>query len=199
MRTNSPIRRAEQGSAYLMVLVLLVVLTMLGLALSVVTQTEVFIGGAEKQSTRQLYSAANGIQLASVYELVARDSAKRSMKLGERSENLFGGLSTIGDRVCTTPYLQIHTSVCNLCMLNQDNEYFAVQNGVTSSALRHGNDDIGARRTVGAVVAFEPWQRSPVALQMTSEASITDLTDSGTIDIDASTEVDPCEGLFLKI
>jgi len=198
MRPNSSSRRrrTEEGSAYLVVLVLLVVLTMIGLSLSVITQTEVLIGGAEKQSTRQLYSAASGVQLASVYELVARDSAKRSMKLGERTENLLGAPVTIGDRVCTTPYLQIHTAVCNLCLMNQDNEYFAVQNAVSSSALRHGNDDIGARRTVGAVVAFEPWQRSPVALQLTSEQS---LQDPGVLDIDPSTEVDPCEGLFLKI
>ena len=41
---------AEEGSAYLAVLMLLVVMTILGLSLSVITQTEVIIGGSERMN-----------------------------------------------------------------------------------------------------------------------------------------------------
>lgn len=189
-------RRSEEGSAYLAVLMLLVVLTIIGLSLSVITQTEVIIGGSEKQSTRQLFSAGSGVQLASVYEMVSRDSASHRLSIGQRVETWGSQVTTIGDRVCTTPYLQIQSGTCNLCMMNQDNEFAAVQYGVTSSALRHGDDELAARRTVGAVVALEPWQKSFSGLALGGDRP---LTDPGTIDVDPSTEVDPCEGLFLKI
>ena len=72
------LRRAnasEAGSAYLATLLVLVVLTILGLSLAVITQTEVLIGGSEKQATRQLFDAGSGVELAAAYELVKRDSA----------------------------------------------------------------------------------------------------------------------------
>jgi hypothetical protein len=188
-------RTGEEGSAYLAVLMLLVVLTIIALSLSVITQTEVIIGGSEKQSTRQLYAAHSGVQLAAVYELVNRDSGAHRMTLQERLEALLGG-STIADRICTTPFLQIHTGVCNLCMMNQDNDYFAVSYGVTANALRHGDDNLAARRTVGSLLAIEPWQRSFSGFALGGDRP---LKDPGTIDVDPTTEVDPCEGLFLKI
>jgi Tfp pilus assembly protein PilX len=188
-------RRSEAGSAYLMVLMLLVVLTIIGLSLSVITQTEVIIGGSEKQSTRQLYAAGSAVHLASAYELVSRDSTVHDMVLQQRKERMFGDDVTIGDRICTTPYLQVHTAVCNLCMLNQDNEYFAVQNAVTASALRHGGSNLGARHTIGALVAFEPYQRSPVSAQVTSEER---LKEPASLDVDPATEVDACEALYIR-
>src|SRR5262249_41759517 len=54
-------RNAERGSAYLFVLLGLLVLTIIGLSLVVVTQTESEIGGAEKTATRILYGAESGL------------------------------------------------------------------------------------------------------------------------------------------
>ena len=187
-------RRSEAGSAYLATLLVLVVLTILGLSLAVITQTEVLIGGSEKQSVRQLFSAGSGVELAAAYELVRRDSASHQMSLGKR----FLGQTEIEDLICTTPYLQIHASVCDLCTLNQDTEYAAVQYGVTATALRRGDALLGARKTVGAVVAFEPFQRSFAGYQVGGDRPLK-TPDDPTTDIDPTTEVDPCEGLFLKI
>lgn len=189
-------RPGEEGSAYLTVLLLLVVLTIVGLSVAVITQTEVFIGGSEKQATRQLFSAGSGIHIASVYELVSHDPAGRSLTIGQRVENIFGQNTTIGDRVCTTPMLPLHSAVCNLCMMNEDNEFAAVQYGVTATALRFGDDTLGARRTLGSVMAFEPYRKDFTGLALAGERPLTDV---GSIDVDTSTEVDPCEGLFAKI
>ena len=48
-RSSRASRPSEAGSAYLATLLVLVVLTILGLSLAVITQTEVLIGGSEKQ------------------------------------------------------------------------------------------------------------------------------------------------------
>jgi Tfp pilus assembly protein PilX len=191
-----PSRRAEEGSAYLAVLMLLVVLTILGLSLSVITQTEVIIGGSERQTTRQVFNAASALNLSAVHELVNRNSAGRMMILGRRNQNFFGEATTIGDRVCTTPFFQIQAGTCNLCTMNQDTNFFAVQNAVTANALRHGDDELAARRQVGSVVALEPWERSFTAFSMGGDER---LTDTLTIDVNPSTETDPCEGLILRI
>jgi len=189
---------SEAGSAYLAVLLVLVVLTILGLSLAVVTQTEVLIGGSEKQATRQLFAAGSGVELAAAYELVSRDSASHRMRIGQRTERVLGTDTVFGDDVCSSPYIQIHTGVCNLCAMNQDTEYAAIQYGVTVTALRRGDTTLGAEKSIGAVIALEPWQRSISGYQLGGDAPLQTPADL-TIDIDPSTEVDPCEGLYLKI
>jgi hypothetical protein len=191
-----PSLRSEEGSAYLAVLMLLVVLTILGLSLSVITQTEVIIGGSERQTTRQIFNATSAIHLSSVHEFVSRNPHGRMILLARRDQNFFGDATTLGDRVCTTPYFQIHAGPCNLCTMNQDTNFFAVQNAVTANALRHGDDALAARQQVGAVIAVEPWERSFTSFSVSGEEQ---LTDAGTIDVNPSTETDPCEGLFLRI
>ncbi|MCC6856371.1 MAG: hypothetical protein IT189_09970 [Microbacteriaceae bacterium] len=173
-------------------------LTILGLSLAVVTQTEVLIGGSEKQATRQLFAAGSGVQLAAAYELVSRDSASHRMRIGQRTERILGTDTVIGDDACSSPLFQIHTGVCNLCAMNQDTEFAAVQYGVTVTALRRGDSTLGAEKSVGAVVAVEPWQKSIAGFQLGGDAPLR-APDDPTIDIDTSTEVDPCEGIYLKI
>ena len=193
---GSPGRQGEAGSAYLVVLMLLVVLTIVGLSLSVITQTEVIIGGSEKQSTRQLFSAGSAVQMAAVYEIVASDSAQHRMTLAERQDSFFGQDVTIGDRLCTTPFVQVAVSTCNLCMMNQDSGYKAAQYGVTANALRHGDTQLAARRTVGAMLALEPWEPSIGGFQ---NASSDVLKDSGDVGVTVTDETDPCENLELKL
>lgn len=189
--------RSEAGSAYLATLLVLVVLTILGLSLAVITQTEVLIGGSEKQATRQLFAADTGVQLAAAFELVTRGSSRHELTLRERTENLLGQDTVIGDTICTTPFLEIHVGKCDLCAINS--EYQAVQYAVTINALRHGDAVLGARKTVGAVVSVEPLLQSiDSAGQYSGDASLR-IPDDPTIDIDPTTEVDPCEGLYLKI
>lgn len=189
---------SEAGSAYLATLLVLVVMTILGLSLAVITQTEVLIGGSEKQATRQLFDAASAVELAAAYELVKRDSAMHDLRIATRDEDILGLATKIDDVVCTTAFMQIHTSTCNLCAMNQDTEYAAVQYGVTTTALRRGDAALGARKSVGAVIALEPFQESFGGFQFSTDVKLKTL-DGLTMNSDSSTEVDPCEDLFLKI
>ncbi len=191
-------RRSEAGSAYLAVLLVLVVLTILGLSLAVITQSEVLIGGSEKQAVQQVIAANSGIALASVYELVGHDAAGHKMRITQRTARLLGQDTEIGDVACSTPFIAIHSGICNLCTMNQDSDFAAVQYGVTVAALRYGGTDLGARKELGAVTAFEPWHKEFSGYQFGGDAPL-QTPDDPTIDVDPTTEVDPCEGLYLKI
>ena len=55
---------SEAGSAYIMVLLALVVLTIMGLSLSFMTQTELQIGANERVTTRVFYAADAAVDAA---------------------------------------------------------------------------------------------------------------------------------------
>lgn len=196
-KTSPASRRSESGSAYLATMLVLVVLTLLGLSLAVITQTEVLIGGSEKQAVRQIFAASSGVQAAAAYELVSRDSASHRMHIGQRSEDVLGQTTVIADDICTTPFLQLAKTNCNLCKVNEG-DYFAVGYGITSVALRRGDADLGARKTVASMVTFEPWQANPTNYQLAGDAPLK-TPDDPTVDVDPDTEVDPCEGIYLEI
>ena len=185
---------SEAGSAYLATLLVLVVLTILGLSLAVITQTEVLIGGSEKQATRQLFAAGSGVELAAGYELVKRDSAAHDFTLGARQEDVLGTVTQHRRRGLHDALRADPERVCNLCAMNQDTEYAAVQFGVTTTALRRGDAALGARKTVGAVIALEPYQKQLRRLPVRQRRAATRHRDGLTIDTDSTTEVDPCEG-----
>ena len=72
---DPPHRPAERGSAYLVALLVLVLLTIIGLSLSLITQTEMQIGANERLIERSFYVADSGISLATARTLVTRRPA----------------------------------------------------------------------------------------------------------------------------
>ena len=56
--------RRQAGSAYIIALLVLVVLTVIGLALTLITQTEVQIGATERSVNRSFYAADSGPNIA---------------------------------------------------------------------------------------------------------------------------------------
>ena len=146
-RSSRAARPSEAGSAYLATLLVLVVLTILGLSLAVITQTEVLIGGSEKQATRQLFAAGSGVEHGDRHRAGHRDSADHKFS----SQTPHRDASSARTRrspttICTTPYIQIHTGVCNLCMLNQDTEFAAVQYGVSVDGAAPGRHRLGVEQ-----------------------------------------------------
>ena len=137
MATNPDRRRAgapsEAGSAYLFALLVLFVLTVIGLSLAIVTQSEVQIGGAEKTATRTLYQAdaALRVQLASAF---FNDPKARTIQLSP-DLNVTG--NTIQDRVQASTFFPIYSGPCSLCTLNTGNEqYWAINHAVSAQATR---------------------------------------------------------------
>ena len=148
----------ESGSAYLATLLLLVLLTIVGLSLAVITQTEVFIGGSEKLTTRTYYNAASGVHLMNTYKLVANETGAQEWQVRQRTLSMFGSTLTATEQIQTSPYFPIATRPCNLCMMNDDSalKYVALQSAVTVRAQPLVAGDIGATKRLGATITLDP-------------------------------------------
>lgn len=149
-------RRGERGSAFLFVLLALLVLTIVGLSLSFVTQTEAQIGGIAKSSTRAFYAAdaGPGIQI-SLYEF-AWDKGKVIL-----DEPALSAITSAKDQVDMSPALVLYKGPCNLCSRNEGNEeYEAINFGVTSLGRRlagaGGAENELARRIVSGMYFRQP-------------------------------------------
>ena len=72
------VRRSEEGSAYILALLVLVVLSVVGLSLTMITQTEQQIGSNELQIQRALYGADSGINMAIARVLTVNSSVQNA-------------------------------------------------------------------------------------------------------------------------
>lgn len=66
-------RRKSNGSAFVIALMVMVILTFIGLSLAMVTETEMLLGGNERVINRTFYSADSGIA-AAVSQLMVTNS-----------------------------------------------------------------------------------------------------------------------------
>jgi len=91
MRTH---RSSEAGSAYVITLLALVVLTILALSLALVTQTEVQVGANEKTVNRTFYAADSGLGISVAEILANHDYGGRTVILNKVSVGAGAVLST---------------------------------------------------------------------------------------------------------
>ncbi len=169
MRTNKsrpiPGRHAvrtssrEAGSAYVLTLLALLILTLLGLALALITQSEAEVGANERTINRVFYGAEAGIT-ATVANYLFNNS---------RQANEFTYLdpvpSVMGTRVSVEPMLQINSGPCNLCEINQNTDFYNITHQLQAQAVRFGEDGDGnevvlARKDIELMVAIQPIQES---------------------------------------
>ncbi len=156
----------ERGSAYLAALIVLVLLTIIGLSLSLVTQTEMQIGANEKTIQRAFYAADSGISLATARTLVTRRPAWSEIQRLPDPEN-----SLIEHEIDVSPFYPIGSAPCNLCDINNAGQYGAknyqrANHAVTSTAVREvaGGGAKLAEQSVTAMVEFQPWELTPSSL-----------------------------------
>jgi hypothetical protein len=156
-------RAAERGSAYLFVLLVLFVLTVLGLSLAIVTQTEVQIGGAQKSATRVLFGGDAGteIQLAGVMVNLSAPKARYDL----------GIVTALDDNVETSPMLSTHEAACNLCEVNVGDNRYVVSNFVVNGEgrrLGQGGAVVQANKLISTMYMVQP-----IAKPSVEEARIT--------------------------
>lgn len=181
-RPDSAVSRArgEAGSAYIVVLLVLVVLAIFGIALSLITQTESQVGANERTLNRTFYSGDAGIQRAIMRAMVKDDHTPQSFFYTDSGEDFVGGKLELGTHVEVSAFHPIHVSACNLCELNGEGTYGGkaykrVTHAVTSRATRFATLNAGgtktpiAQKTISAMVSMEPYMAS-----VTSMASVTD-------------------------
>ena len=150
----------EQGSAYLITLMVLFVLTTLGLSLSVVTQTEILAGAQERVLERTFYAAESGIEL-SIAKALADGDFGPSMHERSRSELEQGKLMPIRERVQSSTFFCLGDTPCNLCSVNQGRSYARRNHllAVNASRLADGDTEVTlGRKALSSMVDVEPFQ-----------------------------------------
>jgi len=161
--------RAEEGSAYIIALLVLVVMTIIGLSLALITQTEMQIGANERTIQKVFYAADAGVAGSVVKALAGFDYQARSITLGDTE-----GLASLNLRheVETSPFFPIQESPCNLCSVNNAGEYGSdnysrINYAVTARAQRVGGpaDTQLAEKTVSTMVEVQPWKLQANALE----------------------------------
>ena len=131
----------ERGSVYLFVLLGLLVLTIVGLSLVVVTQTEAQIGGAEKSAVRAMYGAESGLHIQVGLHFLQLDPAGARFELDESTAGeTITGITQVVD---VSPYYPIYAGPCALCSVNVGSEqrYYVNNYAVNSEALRFRTGD----------------------------------------------------------
>jgi hypothetical protein len=134
-------RPAERGSAYLFVLLAILVLTAIGLSLIAVTQTEAQIGGAEKGATRVLYAAEAGHRMQVAMGMTGTDD-KRNFELGTSTI----GSASVTEKVGVSAMFPIAHMACPLCTQNMGGEGF--------EAVDYDIGSISERYVAGSSVAL---------------------------------------------
>ena len=135
-KLDSPpaLRAGERGSAYLFALLALLVLTVIGLSLVVITQTEVQIGGAEKSASRVLFGADSGLRIQFG---LSRFAATKPRKMILETATV--GSTDLEESVDVSPFFPIYSGPCSLCTVNLgDDRYWAINYVVNAQAQRIG-------------------------------------------------------------
>jgi hypothetical protein len=156
-------RTGERGSAYIIALLSLFLLLILGLSVSLFTQTEVIAGGQERLMERAFYSAEAGIDL-SIGRALGDGDFGAITHVRSRSELEEGRLMTVRERVRSSPFFCLGDSPCNLCSINQGRSYIRRNHVLAINAVRFAGEDGGvetelARKSLSTMVDVEPTEQ----------------------------------------
>lgn len=160
---------SERGSAYVTVLLALVVLTILALALALITQTEVQMGANERLANRTFYAADSGLGVAAAEALARGRYEPTTVVLNETQ----AGSARVADRVQVAPLVPVLTVRCDWCPANDDGvpEFWKVHHAATATAQRVSwtgpglppvDAEVHASKTLSAMFEFQPWPTPPV-------------------------------------
>jgi hypothetical protein len=171
--------RSETGSAYIITLLALVVLTILALSLALVTQTEVQIGSNERTVSRMFYAADSGLGVAVAESLLFNQNpdnpalpGARTVLLNKVSVGAGNNLTAnVADRVTISAFIPINHERCDLCQSEEGKQKFwRVNHAVSATAERIAWNGNGAppaevtllgQKTLSAMFKFEPWPLNP--------------------------------------
>jgi Tfp pilus assembly protein PilX len=170
-------RRGEAGSAYILTLMALVILTVLGLALALMTQTEVQLGANEKTIHRTFYAADSGLGIAAAQALASGRYSPTTVILNRTRV----GDANVADRVRISTLAPILTVRCDWCPANDDGvpKFWKVHHAATATAERIAWAGSGAppddatllgTKTLSVMFEFQPWPTPPVESIAEAEA-----------------------------
>ena len=172
-RAAPPRRRAEAGSAYMIAISAIAVLTTIGLAIIAVTQTESQIGGSERLADRVFYAADSGFAVATARALVSNAYNPITYTVPDSPS---GSPISSSNQVSLSPFYPINDQPCNLCQINDVGEYSTqayrnITHAVTVTTVRQAvpasqpsaTPVTTAQKQLTAMVGIQPKQSSPDA------------------------------------
>jgi hypothetical protein len=168
-RARALLPHSEEGSVYLVALLGLVVLTILGLTLSLVTQTEMKMGANERVLQRVFYAADSGFGASLSRAMVQGDFSGEAFTLPDPSSP---PAFDFRHRVDVTPLVPVLSAPCNLCQINNAGTYGAklyhkVSHAVAVDAQRMGgeldNPGLVAQKSLSAMLDVQPMESTPDA------------------------------------
>jgi hypothetical protein len=159
----------ESGSAYVVTLLALVVLTLLALTLAFVTQTEVQVGANERTVNRTFYAADSGLGVAAAQALASGRYTPVTFLMNQTDV----GAAHLADRVEVAPLVPILTVRCDWCPANDDGvpKFWKVHHAATATAERIAWTGSGpppaaatllGQKTLSVMFEFQPWPTPPV-------------------------------------
>jgi hypothetical protein len=141
----------------------LVILTLLGLHLSLVTQTEILIGANDRIVEKTFYAAESGLDL-SISRALADGDFSAAYHERQRSEFENGQQTNIREQVSSSPFFCVGDAPCNLCSINQGRNFARRNHQLSVNAVRMGIPPSGpgvelAAKSVTSMVDVEPMER----------------------------------------
>jgi Tfp pilus assembly protein PilX len=165
------LRKRQSGSAYLLSLLVLVILTILALSLAMITEAEMLVGSSDRTRQRTFYAADSGLGGSTARALAIADYEAATYEL--RDPDVDPALD-IRNRVDVTPFVPMLSGPCNLCEINHagpgqqygSKTYWKITHAVTAQATREGGFDGVplSQLTISSMVDVEPWEDIAEAL-----------------------------------
>ena len=164
---GTSIRRAfrrdrEEGSAYIIALMALFLLTILGISVSLVTQTEIMAASQERIIERTFYAAEAGLEV-SIARALGQGDYGPVTHIAQRTELELGNLMQLRERVDSSTFFCMGDAPCNLCSINQGSQWVRRNHMLAVNAERQAVDGGGVEIAVGRksltdMVDIEPTQ-----------------------------------------
>lgn len=174
-----PVTPPQAGSAYVAVLLVLLVLSTIAVSLVFVTATEMRIGANERTVQRTLSAAEAGIGVSLARMLVAGDHSEGSYALNGDPGESADDPARVATRVELGPLVPLLEAPCNLCQINDagsygSSTYTRVNVASTNRGLRGGGGLALGERTVSAILDVQPVQVPTAAYHALNDPDLPD-------------------------
>jgi len=156
--------RGERGTAFVLVLLALVVLTIFGVALTFITQSELLVGANERMANRAFYAADSGPGIVTARWNVHHLRNPYTVNLDSAT---LSAATTLVDELSTSAFMPILDAPCNLCQINNATSYNPSFRRVNSLVAATGSRvgigaggarDVLAQQILSTMVDIQPTQ-----------------------------------------
>jgi len=153
--------RAQAGSSYVIVLLVLLVLSVIALSLTFITTVEMRIGANERSLQRTFAAAESGIGMAAARMLVTNDYSEATFSVNADANGSAPPWKRSGVEI--GPVMPLIEAPCRLCEINNSGTYGAatysrVHIAATTRGQRPGVGGSNDERLLSATLDVQPIQ-----------------------------------------